>query len=425
MLDVKLMRENLDEVKTRMATRGAEIDWNEFVAVDRERREALANIEHLKEKKNRLSGEIGKIKKNAGDATALMRDVEEVSEDIRIAEGPLAEIEARFEQFMLTLPNLPNPGVPVGKNADDNKETRRWGDLPKFDFEPKNHWDIGEELGILDFERAAKIAGARFVVYRDAGARLERALINFMLDLHTQEHAYKEMIPPALVNRTALIGTGQLPKFEEDLFRLAQGEYFLIPTAEVPLTNLHRDEMIEREDLPIKYVAYTPCFRSEAGSYGKDVRGLIRLHQFHKVELVKLTAPEASLSELESMVADAEEVLKHLDLPYRVIVLCTGDMGFWSAKTYDIEVWLPGQGLYREISSCSSCTDYQSRRSSIRYRPAPKDKPRFVHTLNGSGLAVGRTFIAILENYQQADGSVVIPEALRPYMDGLERITRP
>ncbi len=267
MLDVKLMRENLDEVKTRMATRGAEIDWNEFGAVDRERREALANIERLKEKKNRLSGEIGKIKKNGGDATALMRDVEEVSEDIRTAEGPLAEIEARFEQFMLTLPNLPNPGVPVGKNADDNKEIRRWGDLPKFDFEPKNHWDIGEELGILDFERAAKIAGARFAVYRDAGARLERALINFMLDLHTQEHGYKEMIPPALVNRTALVGTGQLPKFEEDLFRLAQGEYFLIPTAEVPLTNLHRDEMIEREDLPIKYVAYTPCFRSEAGSY--------------------------------------------------------------------------------------------------------------------------------------------------------------
>ncbi|TMA97470.1 MAG: serine--tRNA ligase [Deltaproteobacteria bacterium] len=422
MLDVKLMRENLDEVKTRMATRGAEIDWNEFVAVDRERREALANIERLKEKKNRLSGEIGKIKKNAGDATALMRDVEEVSEDIRIAEGPLAEIEARFEQFMLTLPNLPNPGVPVGKNADDNKETRRWGDLPKFDFEPKNHWDIGEELGILDFERAAKIAGARFAVYRDAGARLERALINFMLDLHTQEHAYKEMIPPALVNRTALIGTGQLPKFEEDLFRLAQGEYFLIPTAEVPLTNLHRDEMIEREDLPIKYVAYTPCFRSEAGSYGKDVRGLIRLHQFNKVEMVKFTEPETSYDELESMVRNAEEVLKRLKIPYRVVELCTGDLGFGSAKTYDLEVWVPGQNTYREISSCSNCEDFQARRANIRYRKENKGRPIFVHTLNGSGLAVGRTLVAVLENYQQKDGSVVIPDALRSYMGGLERI---
>ena len=422
MLDVKLMRENLDEVKTRMATRGAEIDWNEFVAVDRERREALANIERLKEKKNRLSGEIGKIKKNAGDATALMRDVEEVSEDIRIAEGPLAEIEARFEQFMLTLPNLPNPGVPVGKNADDNKEIRRWGDLPKFDFEPKDHWDIGEELGILDFERAAKIAGARFAVYRDAGARLERALINFMLDLHTQEHAYKEMIPPALVNRTALIGTGQLPKFEEDLFRLAQGEYFLIPTAEVPLTNLHRDEMMEREDLPIKYVAYTPCFRSEAGSYGKDVRGLIRLHQFNKVEMVKFTEPETSYDELESMVRNAEEVLKRLKIPYRVVELCTGDLGFGSAKTYDLEVWVPGQNTYREISSCSNCEDFQARRANIRYRKENKGRPIFVHTLNGSGLAVGRTLVAVLENYQQKDGSVVIPDALRSYMGGLERI---
>ncbi len=427
MLDVKLMRENLDEVKTRMATRGAEIDWNEFGAVDRERREALANIERLKEKKNRLSGEIGKIKKNAGDATALMRDVEEVSEDIRTAEGPLAEIEARFEQFMLTLPNLPNPGVPVGKNADDNKEIRRWGDLPKFDFEPKNHWDIGEELGILDFERAAKIAGARFAVYRDAGARLERALINFMLDLHTQEHGYKEMIPPALVNRTALVGTGQLPKFEEDLFRLAQGEYFLIPTAEVPLTNLHRDEMIEREDLPIKYVAYTPCFRSEAGSYGKDVRGLIRLHQFNKVEMVKFTEPETSYDELESMVRNAEEVLKRLKVPYRVVELCTGDLGFGSAKTYDLEVWVPGQNTYREISSCSNCEDFQARRANIRYRKENKGRPIFVHTLNGSGLAVGRTLVAVLENYQQKDGSVVIPDALRSYMGGLERIglTRP
>jgi seryl-tRNA synthetase len=422
MLDVKLLRENLDEVKTRMATRGAEIDWNEFVALDRERREALASIERLKEKKNRLSGEIGKIKKSAGDATAFMREVEEVTEAIRSDEGPLADIEARFEQLMLTLPNLPNPGVPVGKNSDDNKEIRRWGDLPKFDFGPKNHWDIGEELGILDFERAAKIAGARFAVYRDAGARLERALINFMLDLHTQEHGYKEMIPPALVNRTALVGTGQLPKFEEDLFRLAQGEYFLIPTAEVPLTNLHRDEMIEREDLPIKYVAYTPCFRSEAGSYGKDVRGLIRLHQFNKVEMVKFSEPETSYDELESMVRNAEEVLKRLKIPYRVVELCTGDLGFGSAKTYDLEVWVPGQNTYREISSCSNCEDFQARRANIRYRKEDKGRPIFVHTLNGSGLAVGRTLVAVLENYQQKDGSVVIPDALRSYMGGLERI---
>ena len=292
MLDVKLLRENLDEVRARMATRGAEVDWDAFISLDRERREALANIERLKEKKNRLSGEIGKIKKSGGDAAALMHEVEEVSEAIRAGEAPLADVEVKFEQFMLTLPNLPHPSVTVGKNESDNKEIRRWGEPPKFDFTPLNHWDIGEQLGILDFARAAKIAGARFAVYRDTGARLERALINFMLDLHIKDHGYKEMLPPALVNRSALVGTGQLPKFEEDLFHLAPGDYFLIPTAEVPLTNLHRDEMLEREDLPIKYVAYTPCFRSEAGSYGKDVRGLIRLHQFKKVEMVKFAEPE-------------------------------------------------------------------------------------------------------------------------------------
>jgi seryl-tRNA synthetase len=423
MLDVKLLRDNLDEVKRRMATRGAEIDWNEFVSLDRERREALANIERLKERKNRLSGEIGQLKKSGGDVAALMREVEEVSAAIRDGEGPLADIEARFEQFMLTLPNLPNPTVTVGKTSDDNQEIRRWGEPPKFDFEPKNHWDIGEELGILDFERAAKIAGSRFAVYRDAGAKLERALINFMLDLHTRENRYKEMIPPALVNRAALVGTGQLPKFEDDLFRLAEGEYFLIPTAEVPLTNLHRDELLERENLPIRYVAYTPCFRSEAGSYGKDVRGLIRLHQFNKVEMVKFTEPETSYDELESMVEDAEEVLKRLKLPFRVVELCTGDTGFASAKTYDLEVWLPGQNTYREISSCSNCEDFQARRANIRYRKDKKGKPIFVHTLNGSGLAVGRTLVAILENYQQKNGSVIIPEVLRPYMGGLESIS--
>jgi seryl-tRNA synthetase len=423
MLDVKLLRDNLDEVKRRIATRGVVIDWGEFVSLDRERREALAHIERLKERKNRLSGEIGELKKTGGDATVLMNEVEAVSEAIRTSEAPLAVLEMRFEQFMLTLPNLPNPSVKVGKTADENREIRRWGEAPKFDFEPKNHWDIGEELGILDFARAAKIAGARFAVYRDAGAKLERALINFMLDLHTKENGYKEMIPPALVNRDALVGTGQLPKFEEDLFRVAEADYFLIPTAEVPLTNLHRDEMLERDELPIKYVAYTPCFRSEAGSYGKDVRGLIRQHQFNKVEMVKFIEPETSYNELESMVLNAEEVLKRLKIPYRVVELCTGDLGFGAAKTYDLEVWLPGQNAYREISSCSNCEGFQARRANIRYRKEKKGRPIFVHTLNGSGLAVGRTLVAVLENYQQKDGSVIIPEALRSYMDRLERIS--
>ncbi len=422
MLDVKLLRENLDEVKARMATRGGQIDWDEFVAVDRERRDALANIERLKEKKNRLSGEIGKVKKSGGDATVLMREGEEVSQAISSAERPLADIEARFERWMLTLPNLPHAGVKVGKNETETREVRRWGEPFQFDFEAKNHWDIGEELGILDFTRAAKIAGARFAVYRDGGAKLERALINFMLDLHTSENGYTEMLPPALANRAALVGTGQLPKFEEDLFHLAPGDYFLIPTAEVPLTNMHREEMLEREQLPIKYVAYTPCFRSEAGSYGKDVRGLIRQHQFNKVEMVKLCAPEASYEELESMVRNAEEILQRLKLPYRVVELCTGDMGFAAAKTYDLEVWLPGQKAYREISSCSNCEDFQARRANIRYRKDKKGRPIFVHTLNGSGLAVGRTLVAVLENYQQKNGSVFIPEALRPYMGGLEKI---
>jgi seryl-tRNA synthetase len=422
MLDVKLLRDDLDTVKARMATRGTVINWDEFISLDRERRDALANIERLKENKNRLSGEIGKLKKSGADAGALMREVEELSEAIRHSEAPLADVEARFERFMLTIPNLPHSSVKVGANESENREVRRWGEPSKFDFGAKNHWDIGEELNILDFGRAAKIAGARFVVYRDLGAKLERALINFMLDLHTTEHGYREMLPPALVNRRALVGTGQLPKFEEDLFHLAPGDYFLIPTAEVPLTNLHRDEMLEPEDLPIKYVAYTPCFRSEAGSYGKDVRGLIRLHQFNKVEMVKFCEPENSYDELESMTRNAEEVLKRLQLPYRVVELCTGDMGFASAKTYDLEVWLPGQNAYREISSCSNCEDFQARRANIRYRKDKKGKPLFVHTLNGSGLAVGRTLVAVLENYQQKDGSVIIPEALRTYMGGLAKI---
>jgi seryl-tRNA synthetase len=422
MLDIKLLRDDLEQVKKRMATRGMEIDWDEFLSLDRQRRDALSGLEKLKEQKNRLSGEIGKIKKSGGDATGLMREVEELSDQIRDRERPLAEIEGRFEEFMLTVPNLPNIDVKVGKDSEDNREVRRWGAPPKFDFPARNHWEIGEELDVLDFERAAKLAGARFVIYKGAAARLERALINFMLDLHTGEHGYKEMIPPTLANRAALTGTGNLPKFEEDLFRIESPEYFLIPTAEVPLTNVHRGELLERETLPIKYTAVTLCFRREAGSYGKDVRGLIRQHQFNKVEMVKLCEPEFSYDELESMVKNAEEVLKRLELPYRVVELCTGDMGFASAKTYDIEVWLPGQDTYREISSCSNCEDFQARRAQIRYRKEKKGKPSFVHTLNGSGLAVGRTLVAVLENYQQKDGSVSIPKALRPYMGGLDRI---
>jgi seryl-tRNA synthetase len=422
MLDVKFLREDLTRIKERMATRGTEIDWDEFVYLDQQRRDTLARVEKLKERKNRLSGEIGKVKKSGGDAIALMREVEEVSETIRKGEEPLAEIEARFEKFMLTIPNLPDPSVPLGRSAAENKEVRRWGDPLQFDFPAKNHWDIGEELGILDFTRAAKIAGARFALYKDAGARLERALINFMLDLHTQKHGYREVLPPFLVNRDAMTGTGQLPKFEEDLFRVSEPDFFLIPTAEVPVTNIHREETLEREQLPILYVAYTPCFRREAGSYGQDVRGLIRQHQFNKVELVKFTEPEESYDELEKLVVDAETVLQQLQLPYRMVELCTGDLGFAAAKTYDLEVWLPGQSAYREISSCSNFEDFQARRAQIRYRKETKGKPIFVHTLNGSGLAVGRTLVAVLENYQQKDGSVVIPEILRPYMGGLNRI---
>lgn len=422
MLDVRLLRENPDLVKERVGSRGTKIDWEAFALLDRERREALAQWEKLKEKKNQLSGEIGRRKKSAEDATSLMQEVEGLAEAIRKGEGPLAEIEKRFERFLLMIPNLPHASVPSGSGPQDNREMRRWGEIPRFDFPPKNHWEIGEELGILDFGRAAKVAGSRFALYRGPGALLERALINFMLDLHSRERGYQEMLPPFLVNRDSMTGTGQLPKFEEDLFRTVDPDFFLVPTAEVPLTNIHREEILNREELPIRYVAYTPCFRREAGSYGQDVRGLIRQHQFNKVELVKFTQPQSSYEELEKMVQDAEEVLRRLKIPYRIIELCTGDLGFASAKTYDLEVWLPGQGAYREISSCSNCEDFQARRAQIRYRPDKKGKPVFVHTLNGSGLAVGRTVVALLENYQQKDGSVIVPEVLRAYMGGLERI---
>jgi seryl-tRNA synthetase len=422
MLDNKMLREHLEQVKERIGSRGTKIDWDEFVSLDRERREVIAKWERLKEQKNRLSGEIGKLKKSGGDATALMQEIEGISESIRNHEGPLGVIEKRFDALMLLIPNLPHSTVPLGLSAEHNREVRKWGELPSFDFTPKNHWDIGEELGILDFSRAAKIAGARFVIYYGQGALLERALINFMLDLHTRERGYREVLPPFLVNRDSMTGTGQLPKFEEDLFRTLDPEYFLVPTGEVPLTNIHREEILKREDLPICYVAYTPCFRREAGSYGKDVRGLIRNHQFNKVEMVKLTEPDSSYVELDKMVQDAEEVLRQLKIPYRVLELCTGDMGFASAKTFDLEVWLPGQGTYREISSCSNCEDFQARRAGIRYRSDKKSRPVFVHTLNGSGLAVGRTLVALLENYQQKDGSVIVPEVLRSYMGGVERI---
>ncbi len=364
----------------------------------------------------------GKAKEDASDLKAEMKGV---ADRIKSGDARLEEVKAAIERFLLVVPNVPDASVPAGKDASANVEVRRVGTPRAFDFEPKSHWDIGPELGILDFERAARISGARFTVYWDLGARLERALIQFMLDLHGSR-GYREIIPPYLVTADTLTGTGQLPKFEGDLFKTTAGDrdLYLIPTAEVPLTILHRDEILTAEELPKKYVAFTPCFRSEAGSYGKDVRGLIRQHQFHKVELVKLTTAESSMDELEGMVQDAEEVLKRLGLPYRVVALSTGDMGFAAAKTYDIEVWLPGQQAYREISSCSNCTDFQARRASLRYRPEPQTKPRFLHTLNGSGLAVGRTFVAVLENYQQPDGSVVVPEALRPYMGGTERIAR-
>jgi len=412
----------MDRVKERIGSRGATIDWEELAAVDRRRREILAKTEKLKEKKNRLSGEIGKLKKSGGDASALMAENEGLSDAIRKQAGPLGEIEKRFEDLMLVIPNLPHESVPKGADARDNPEVKRWGDPPKFDFKPKNHWEIGEELGILDFARAAKIAGARFVLYQGQGAHLERALINFMLDLHTEQRGYKEILPPFLVNRDSVIGTAQLPKFEADLFRIPDPELFLVPTAEVPLTNIHRVEILNGEDLPLYYVANTPCFRREAGSYGQDVRGLIRQHQFNKVELVKLTEPKTSYQELEKLVQDAEEVLRQLQIPYRIVELCTGDLGFAAAKTYDLEVWLPGQGTYREISSCSNCEDFQARRAGIRYRSDKKGRPAFVHTLNGSGLAVGRTLVAVLENYQQKDGSVTVPEVLRPYMRGINQI---
>lgn len=421
MLDVKYIRENFEVVEQRLKTRGESVDLSGFRLCDTRRRELLLESESLKALRNKVSDEISRSKdtSHAKERIAEMRDV---SRKIKALDEDLKALEEELQGYLLTIPNIPHATTPVGASEADNVEIRKWGTIRELSFVPKPHWEIGECLGILDFERGARLTGARFTLYRGAGARLERALINFMLDLHTERHNYVEMLPPFMVNRESMTGTGQLPKFEEDLFRLDGVDYYLIPTAEVPVTNIHRGEILKASDLPIRYTAYTPCFRKEAGSYGKDTRGLIRQHQFNKVELVKFTRPDQSYKELELLLADAENVLQLLEIPYRVVELCTGDIGFSAAKTYDIEVWLPGQGTYREISSCSNFEDFQARRASIRFRETEKAKPEFVHTLNGSGLAVGRTVVAILENYQQADGTVIIPEALRPYMGGMEKI---
>ena len=426
MLDPKLLRDNLDSVWARLKDRGLQVDLQEFVTADQTRRRLLAEVEQLKHRRNTVSEEVGRRKRQGQDAADLIAEMRDVGDKIKRLDEQVAASQAAAERFLLTLPNLPHPSVPVGADSSANLEIRRWGEPRRFDFSPRPHWEIGEALGLLDFERASRMAQSRFAVLTGQGARLERALINFMLDLHTREHGYTEVCPPLLVNAAAMTGTGQLPKFAEELFKTHDEGLYLIPTAEVPLTNLHREEVLPPGALPKSYVAFTPCFRREAGSYGKDTRGLIRQHQFDKVELVKLTEPEKSAEALEQMTRDAEAVLQRLGLPYRVVLLSTGDMGFSAAKTYDLEVWLPsGGGGYREISSVSDCEAFQARRANLRYRPGPKAPVEYVHTLNGSGVAVGRTWLAILENYQEADGSIRIPEALRPYLDGRERIEKP
>jgi len=421
MHDAKYLRENLEAAEARLKTRGEAVDLSGFRQCDARRRELLQESESLKAVRNRVSDEISRIK-DKSEAQERIVEMREVSRRIKALDDNLKEIEEELQGYLLTIPNIPHVTTPVGASEADNVEIRKWGEIPARSFVPKPHWELGEDLDILDFERGARLTGARFTLYKGAGARLERALINFMLDLHTERHNYVEMLPPFMVNRESMTGTGQLPKFEDDLFRVDGVDYFLIPTAEVPITNIHRGEILKASDLPLRYTAYTPCFRKEAGSYGKDTRGLIRQHQFNKVELVKFTRPDQSYQELELLLANAEKVLQLLEIPYRVVELCTGDIGFSAAKTYDIEVWLPGQGTYREISSCSNFEDFQARRASIRFRESDKAKPEFVHTLNGSGLAVGRTVVAILENCQLADGTIRIPEALRPYLGGMEKI---
>ena len=424
MLDIKFIKHNLDLVREKLRGRGQEFLIEPLLSRDEERLILTRKVEELKYQKNKLSDEIGRLRQQGEMAEDKVSTVRELSQQIKELDNRLRECEEDLRNQLLVIPNIYHPSVPFGSSAEDNAVMRYWGEPPAFSFPPKSHLEIGEELDILDFKRAIKITGARFAVYKGLGARLERALINFMLDLHTQEHGYQEILPPFMANKESLIGTGNLPKFEQDLFKTNGDNYYLIPTAEVPLTNLHQSEILSADELPLYYTAYTPCFRREAGSYGKEFTGLIRQHQFNKVELVKFVKPETSYEELEGLTQNAEEVLKRLKLPYRVVSLCSGDLGFAAAKTYDIEVWLPSQGRYREISSCSNFEDFQARRANIRYRETPQSKPGFVHTLNGSGLAVGRTVVAILENYQQADGSVLIPEALIPYMHGAEKITR-
>ena len=415
MYDLSFFRTNIDAIAKRLADRGFRLDVEAFRTLDTERRAALSESEQLKAQKNAESQEIGKLKRAGQDASERQQKVREMDERIGALDKKAEALDNEFRLLMAGVPNTPHPSVPTGTSEADNVEVRRWGTPPQFSFAPKAHWDLGPELGILDFDRAAKVTGARFAVYWGVGAKLERALINFMLDVHTREHGYTEVLPPFMINSASLYGTGQLPKFAADLFKIEGTDYYLAPTAEVPVTNLHRDETLDLDKLPLKYCAYTPCFRSEAGSYGRDVRGIIRQHQFQKVELVKFANPETSYDELESLTRDAEDILQRLGLAYRTVVLSTGDVGASSAKTYDIEVWLPGQNGYKEISSCSNFEAYQARRASIRAKSG-KGKPEYVHTLNGSGLAVGRTWVAIVENYQQADGTVIVPEALRPYL---------
>ena len=418
MLELRFTRENLELVKEKTKLRGIEDSRIEdFAAVDLQRRELLSELESLRNKRKTVSSEIAELKKQNKDAEPLILEMREAGERIKDLEKRVGVIEENLQDIVMGIPNLCDDSVPVGKDDTDNIEVKKWGGIPEFAFDPKPHWEIGEKLDILDFERAAKLSGARFAILKGLGSRLERALINFMLDLHTQKHGYVEVLPPFLVNSASMTATGQLPKFEADLFKISDWDFYLIPTAEVPVTNIHRDETLAEKELPIKYCAYTPCFRSEAGSYGKDTRGLIRQHQFDKVELVKFTRPEDSFDELESLLADAEEVLQLLKLPYRVVTLCSGDLGFSATKTYDIEVWMPAQQKYREISSCSNFGDFQARRGGVRYRPRDSKKSVLVHTLNGSGLAVGRTLAAILENFQRADGSILLPDILEPYFE--------
>jgi len=422
MLDIKYLRQNVEFVRRKMLERGQEMDFGPFIAMDAKRLDILHEVELLRNERNTASKEIGEKKQRKEDASALIARMGEVSTRIRELDEGLKKTEAELNEMGMIIPNIPHESVAYGTSSEDNPIVRTWGEKKPFDFQPRPHWEIGEKTNTLDFARGAKITGARFTLYRGLGAMLERAIINFMLDLHIAEHGYTEMLPPFLANRESMTGTGQLPKFAEDLFKVEKTDYYLIPTAEVPVTNIHRDEILNEKDLPIYYVAYSPCFRAEAGSYGKDTRGLIRQHQFNKVEMVKFTTPETSYDELEKLTLNAEEVLKRLNIPYRTVSLCTADLGFSSAKTYDVEVWLPGQDTYREISSCSNFEDFQARRASIRFRREGSGKVEFVHTLNGSGLAAGRTTVAVMENYQQADGGVLIPEALRPYMRGIDRI---